>query len=139
MIDHQVNASSSLAAAGTTGGVSPDSGETGDVSHLRPLSEGVLRAAGLHGGVDAAGKVIDLRGRNRGAIDIDPETLVGDEPHVRKQKLEHQTQGIIERNVNADGSVTLRLIHGEGDSTTAKAATTEEALDALISKVGGTN
>ncbi|MEO7102871.1 MAG: hypothetical protein ABI119_05995 [Gemmatimonadaceae bacterium] len=125
---------------GTRGSAPPPTGNSkagSSVSHLRPLSEGVLRASGMHGGVDASGNIIDARSKFDGAVDVDADDLPSDEPHVKFLRLQQETGGIISRDTNADGSVTLRLTHGEGDVAAARASDTYTALDALISKVGG--
>lgn len=108
-----------------------------DVSHLRQISEGVLHRAGLHDGIAHDGSVRDLRGDLEGAVDIDPDELPSTEPHVQLLRLQKKFGGIVERRVNTDGSIVLALIHGDGDITTAKAATTYAALDGLIEKMGG--
>lgn len=108
-----------------------------DVSHLRPMSEGVLRRAGLHGGTDTEGNVRDLRGENTAAFDLDPDDLPSDEPHVVKMRLERATGGIVERNVNTDGTVVLSLTHGDGDVSTASGKSTLDALAKLVDKFGG--
>lgn len=136
MTDHDVTVGGAVASAGLATAGKPV-GKPLDVSHLRELSEGVLRAAGFHGGVDADGKVRDLRGLHEGAVDIDPATLPSDEAHVQKMRLEHKHGGMVERNTNANGTITLRLIHGDGDVTTATADNTEAALEKLIDRMGG--
>lgn len=109
-----------------------------DPSRFRPLSEGVLRAVGMHGG-HADGEVIDKRGHlHEDAGDIDAYALPSDELHVRLAQLMQDVGGYMERDVNVDGSVTLRMTYGDGDVTVSKAATTPEAAEALIVKMGGT-
>jgi hypothetical protein len=56
---------------------------------------------------------------------------------VQMMRLQHQTQGVIERHTNVDGSITLALTYGDGDVTTFRAATDEEARAGLIAKMGG--
>jgi len=137
-MNHEVTVEGAVASATALPMSGSDTGSTPlDVSHLRPMSEGVLKAAGLHGGVDEHGAVRDLRGKLAGAVDLDPTTLPSDELHVQKMRLEHQTQGMVERHSNANGSITLRLIHGDGDVTSATGEHTHEALAKLIEKMGG--
>lgn len=146
MATKHVSAGSSLSSASRTSAGSTVqikkageqfSAEPLDVSHLRPISEGALHRAGLHDGYDKHGNVRDLRGAVDGAFDLDPATLASTEPHILKLRLEHEHGGIIERRTLADGTVVLALIHGDGDVTTARGATTYEALEALLHKMGG--
>lgn len=140
MTKHEVNIGSqvrSSAAMTANDGTQGEESNVIDVSHLRPVSEGVLRRAGLHGGDDVNGNLRDKRNEFGGAVDIDPSTLPSDEPHVQLMRLQHQTQGIVTRDLNRDGSITLSLIHGEGDITSVRAATDAEAQAALIEKAGG--
>jgi hypothetical protein len=143
MAQHKVNVggsvptSSATGAGGSGGQTRSDVDEPNlDVSHLRPVSEGVLRRVGLHGGANEDGSVRDMRNQYGGAFDLDPDTLPSNEPHVQLLRLQHQTGGIVERNTNADGSITLSLTHGDGDVTTFKAQDDKAALAGLIAKMG---
>lgn len=135
MAHHTVHVQSKVAAQARTR-TSDSRRGTSDASHLRPLSEGVLKSAGLHGGVDERGAVRDLRGLTSGAVDVDPFTLPSDELHVQLLRLQHKTGGVLTRDVNADGSVTLKLTHGEGDTTSARGDDTAAAAAKLLETMG---
>lgn len=89
------------------------------------LSEGVMRATGM--------KAADFQNG------YTPSSELGDsdEPHLAFMRLQEEHHGIIERNTNQDGSIVLRFVYGDGDVTTAKAASTREALTALSEKMQG--
>lgn len=136
MANKSVEIGGGMQSVGRATSASPATDET-DVGHLRPLSEAVLKASGLHGGLDSKGHVRDLRGLNDGALDVDPAKLDMGELHVQLLQLQEDEGGMISRDVNADGSVVLRMVYGDGDVVSGKGADTRAAAAQLIAKAGG--